>query len=1601
MRTFMLLLTALLLGCAVHATDWAVPACQPTIASTNCVAYNAATHKLYVGNPTDERTRRQLTVYDTDEQGRIIGQGRRYVVHSNPQPGNQLTEIVCIFLDTRHNKLFIGLTNQVYRDPVFTNPLVMFNLDAAGEPTGAPQAFNITFTCYPGITAIAQHPTLNRLYLVGQFDWGVQVIDQDANGVPTGTPTYYSIGPYTYRSIDIRADGTKCYLGGVQYTGQSWPSELLVVDMDGNGNLNTGTLRRYAGTGKTGYLIATANNRGVYYRTDDGHLAYWSLDAAGEPTPAAPTVTAMAVQNQAATPSDHLVVCVDETFTDALDATTKVSGVRVKEFALNTNGSLDALIRQSAAFDRQKVYDYAYQVITPLNVRPDTAVITSPLTGVRGNRIANLSMRTTLLSVEAGGELAPRYTSTQFSSVATYLRFAYSARWGKVYGVDNQTGTANDTIVVHTLSTGATTNIACPDPMADTTFNIAAIAVDDQQGTYGTLYVGLSNGRVDVRPLDANGVPSATPDVYNAGLTFIDVITVDPTTHYVYVVGYNGTAGQIGATNMYRVPAGYYIRDAVVNIAKHRLYVTNNYDGNTNLYVYTLNADGTVPNGATPTKYGDAVPLRTVNPPRGILGGIALNSVKNRLYFTVASENTWSDQAWLVVYRLDDNGDPVTSNDAYHRAYPIPTALQSLNELCLSTDGQWAYLAGWGDPRLFAQPLDANGDPTGTLQTWLYGDSNGKYGELRIVRDPADEYDAMLLTGAYISTLDVVSLLPDGTPEIAPTGTFTMNGQVINYGQMRAGATSGWTNLNQALRDGSGMGLGQLVFTNASVTTLHLTCGKVRFDFSLDGGTTVLASRTSDLAGNCVSVYLPRYDVNADKLACYGEYLLTSEGYMDLLRDTTLPMALSKDERPRDFLVAGCYSAGDGDPGAHDTALNLLNMMGQNTMRIPGSWLSAEDLHTVMVSNGMKRFRYEIYNPISYHTFYAFDTYPGYDPAVQEDWDAWANTFKPGIASSGAKLDDLALFHIADEPWWYFPGILNIANDPNHPERLQVFRDYLIAKGFTPAFFGKADWDQVNPIGQSQATTLENRRLFYWTTRFMAENNAEAFAKCTTGLCSQLNTDLLTETNLNNWPSRYYIPSPNAAIMNNPIVGPDTAAGAPDWFELGRKNGVSAMWTEDWFVDSLSNTWSIYGDLLRCTAREGENIEYGSYVCGPWAGQYPVEGMKYKILSLIGHGAKAMEAYTFGPYEVFADGWSTNPAVYQGYQEASRLVGKSEKVLYPGRPRNGKVAILVSTASQPWDGNQGTKLYMKEVYGLHTALTHAQYTVDFIDDTDIESGKLATYGYYTLYVTGPNLSAAAQTAIKTWVQNGGRLVLLPGAGERDEYNEPVANGIQSIMGAAWGTVARVDAANYAGWRIARTTIVVPAPYDGIIGTATDETQAQTVTLTPTTASVMATFGAGGPAAVTGATYGNGNVFAFAYWPGMTYATLVDNLSSARLPCEWQESTRKMIVFPNLYATTPKDVACTQPLVECALLESETNGIGVTLLNWNDALKTITISVNKATMPANILNKVNAAIAGGTLKVSSVEKGDLTYTVNGNNIDVALTVNTVDVLMLTW
>jgi hypothetical protein len=418
----MSLLACLLFGLSgiSLAADWVVPNCQSPVAYVGGIAYNTATHKVYAGFMTDSKARKGLLVYDTDAKGNIIGQGRRYLSHPNPSPGgNVLTWVHCIFFDSRHNKLFLGL-NSMY-DGGFTTPLVMYNLDASGEPTGQPQAFNVGIP-YQAIYWIAQHPTLNRLYFASWGNWGINAVNQDANGAPTGTPSSYGISPYSYNTVHFRSDGSKCYLGGLSYVGGQYVGSIRVVDVDGNGNLNTGNYRTYYATDYGGYLSTSASDTGDYYRTASGTLAYWPLDANGEPNQAAPIVTATDIQpGFAVEPGNKLILTRNETFIDAIDSQTKVSGMRVKEYALNGDGSLGALLKQTGILERQQIYTNVYAQVQNVAISPDVAVVTCNLSGVRGNRLANLLMRTTLLDVAATGELYPYYTASQLNT-GSYLK---------------------------------------------------------------------------------------------------------------------------------------------------------------------------------------------------------------------------------------------------------------------------------------------------------------------------------------------------------------------------------------------------------------------------------------------------------------------------------------------------------------------------------------------------------------------------------------------------------------------------------------------------------------------------------------------------------------------------------------------------------------------------------------------------------------------------------------------------------------------------------------------------------------------------------------------------------------------------------------------------------------------------------------------------------------------------------------------------------------------------------------------------------------------------------------------------------------------------
>jgi hypothetical protein len=814
--------------------------------------------------------------------------------------------------------------------------------------------------------------------------------------------------------------------------------------------------------------------------------------------------------------------------------------------------------------------------------------------------------------------------------------------------------------------------------------------------------------------------------------------------------------------------------------------------------------------------------------------------------------------------------------------------------------------------------------------------------------------------GTHPSLLEAIRLRPDGTPIGGVQATLGIEKQSENLGLLAAGDRSQWVNLDEALQGASGAALGHISLQGAPLTKATLKIETALQDKPL-------RTFTAEIAGNVAAFFLPRYGEAPDNLVAqvqssaerYQHYLAMAQKY-----------ALKPDERPRQFIVANGLIGLDSSEQALDAGLQTLQLLGHNTVQIWGWPGIAPDLiHRDAKAHGFDRFRNAIYNPPSYFDFNVEQVQPAF-------LDEWAAKFKDTTATMGATPQELALFHMADEPGWYFPGVLNQVKAK--PESLAVFRKYLQSKGMTPQSFGKTSWDDVFPMPLSQAQTLPDRRLLYWTARFFPESLSNAFAAATSALRRQLNPQLLTTTNLNNWPGRYFLPSPGKKIANNSDAGPDAAMGMPDWFDLGRKKAVTAIWTEDWFGDSSAQLWSLYADLMRSAAREG-GVEYGGYVVGHSTGGMEDGGL-YKVMALAGHGGKAIDPYTFGPNPAFGDGWSEKERTYQSLAGGLKMLGRSERLLQPGRPRTGTVAILFPQASQVWSPAGGTPYDLSELYGLHAALIHENYPVDFVDDFGVEDSELQKYKYSVLYVTAPNLSRKAQQAILDWTRAGGTLVLMPGAAAADEYNEPT-DLLWNAAGAKRDAVPRGVVPRAAD--LLRATPTVITAKDERLNMKQAQTVYQVAPLTPDGGTALATL-ADGRAARVAAALGQGRVLSFGYWPGVSYWNSPDRSDGTRLPQNWSSEQRAIITSAAHFAKATRHVGISTDEVEGVLLESD-KGIAVTLLNWSGTPQAkITVTIHQA---------------GKVSKVESLEHGVLSSQPVAGGVQVTLPLKDVDVLML--
>src|SRR5262249_20116210 len=245
---------------------------------------------------------------------------------------------------------------------------------------------------------------------------------------------------------------------------------------------------------------------------------------------------------------------------------------------------------------------------------------------------------------------------------------------------------------------------------------------------------------------------------------------------------------------------------------------------------------------------------------------------------------------------------------------------------------------------------------------------------------------------------------------------------------------------------------------------------------------------------------------------------------------------------------------------------------------------------------------------------------------------------------------------------WRYPLMLEEVEAS--PGWLAAFHTYLSEQGFQPSDFGAATWDPVMPIGASTATTagapVETRRLFYWTMRYFAHSSAQA---CGPLRNARLNPNVFPNLRAvyanwggENWLSRWY----GNDNITQPATPNDTASGSVDWLDSSRL-AVSSPFTEvgENIRDQQAEQLSTVSDVLRSAAlltwqnTPGANVDpnnigsfpseawqnFGMNVGGIKIGGFP-SGASYRILSVLGHGGKAVNVPVFGPAPLTSsEGW--------------------------------------------------------------------------------------------------------------------------------------------------------------------------------------------------------------------------------------------------------------------------------------------------------------------------------------------------------------------------
>lgn len=701
----------------------------------------------------------------------------------------------------------------------------------------------------------------------------------------------------------------------------------------------------------------------------------------------------------------------------------------------------------------------------------------------------------------------------------------------------------------------------------------------------------------------------------------------------------------------------------------------------------------------------------------------------------------------------------------------------------------------------------------------------------------------------------------------------------------------------------------------------------------------------------------PDQKIHFDTYAGHGRRV-----YGQALKAAFLP----PQERPKKILFGERYIGADDDYLSWREGITRLCGLGFNALHPVPAHLT----ETVRAA-GIRKLWGAVYNPPGY----AFN----FSPQRQQEFTRFVQDQLAPHLAAGWKKEDIGFWVTSDEPGWYYPA--RYAEFNQDPSALAAFHSYLQAQGLTPADLGRKSWPEVQLIGRQQYHDLPARRLFYWSNRFFPWASARFFGEVTKAYEAAIRPEVPVLVNFNNFMGLAYQPGP---IGNNDQgSNPNAAMGQHDWLEFGRERGATAISTEDWFGDDMAPQWSFYASRLRAAAELGK-VGMGSLVIPRVSGQRP-GGMAQKLLALVGHGAKTVQFFTYGPeYNFPGNCYSENTAVYKPLSQGMRLVARAEDLLYPGRMKTSPVAILTPQSSPLWDLEEypvppriidvtnpyldaGRMGYMVEMHGLFLALQHSAVPVRFVDEKKLTEPDFNTTK--VLYVTAPDLPVEATEAVLRWVRQGGTLVTVAGAMGFDRYHQPLPL-LAQAAGIRPATALRLPALQYADAK----------PIGQLLrGNSSVTVFGEREKLAVTgTARVLFRFEDGSPA-LTEQSVGQGRILRFACYPGLSYRHSATG-STGGLPSGFAAGWRQLLVQPVLDAGLELPVQVSKPLIEAPALHSPA-GIAVTLLNWSGTPQNAQITV----LTDKPVRRVQLA-QGGAVKFQQTGRR-LTVQVSLGDVDV--------------